>query len=167
MGTPQTTYLQAAAVGTPGYLADTDDVVTASYYNGTAGDLPVGVGVVEDGAVSGKAISPTDNAHKFAGVTFNTYGRDPNGLTTGSYKTGDQVPVLQRGKIFVSPEQAVTPADPVYMRFAVNGGLNVLGAFRKDADTANAVLVKGAKWLVGAGAGGVATLMFDVNAALT
>lgn len=166
MGTPQTTYNIIAPAGSAGFLADTDDAQVASYYNGEAGDLPVGIGVVEDGVVSHKAKLPAGASDKFAGVVFNTYGRDPNGLTTGAYSTGSQIPVLQHGKVFVKPEQDVTPADPVYLRYTANGPLTP-GSFRKDADTAKALLVKGAKWEVGALAGGIATLTFDVNAALT
>lgn len=269
MATPQTTYNLVAPAGSAGFLADTDDVVAASYYNGEAADLPVGIGVVEDGATSGKAKLPAAATNLLAGIVFNTYGRDPNGLTTGAYATGSQIPVMQKGKCFVSPEQTVTPADPVYMRFAASVNTVALtqkGSFRKDADgvagvltvtptvanskiyvlrvevagknfefefqssgassaaeivtgfktamaldaeftalvvatgantliltgqvagasisavsmgdgalpvaittapAATAVLVKGAKWLVGAAASGVATLHFDVNAALT
>src|SRR6185312_12232079 len=141
MGTAQSTYSQFAPVGSAGFLADTDDVMAASYYNGNASaDMPVGVGVDEDGTTSGKAVAPSGSGGKLAGVVFNTYGRDPNGLTTGAYKAGDNMPVLQKGKIFVSPEQTVTPADPVYMRYASGAGGTVLGSFRLDGDSSSARL---------------------------
>lgn len=61
---------------------------------------------------------------------------------------GDKVclPVLDKGAVYVLPEQAVTPADPVYVRIASGAGGSSLGRFRMDADTATAVVLTGAKW---------------------
>lgn len=64
-----------------------------------------------------------------------------------SYDKGVPANVLKFGRIWTTPEVAVTKHDPVYVRTVANGALNQLGALRNDADGGNAVLVPGAKWM--------------------
>ncbi|HSN27178.1 MAG TPA: hypothetical protein VLT45_12860 [Kofleriaceae bacterium] len=61
----------------------------------------------------------------------------PPSATTVAYPQGQACPLLRKGRIWVVTEQAVTPADPVYVRYAA-GSFSVLGRVRKDADTASA-----------------------------
>lgn len=68
-------------------------------------------------------------------------------VANNPYLAGDAVTPLSICEIYVTPEEAVTPADPVYVRFAAGAGGSSLGRFRKSADTATAALLAGAKWL--------------------
>lgn len=63
------------------------------------------------------------------------------------------VNVMQKGRVWVEVEQAVSPSDPVYVRFANDGGgagaTDQKGIFRKDADdsvAAAAALLSDARW---------------------
>lgn len=80
--------------------------------------------------------------------------------TDNDYQPENEVGVMRRGQIWVEVEQTVTPDSPVYVRHTDPGALG-LGVFRADADTADAVLVPEARYLVGASANGVALL--DIN----
>lgn len=80
--------------------------------------------------------------------------------TDSNYPALSDVGVLRRGQVWVEVEQTVVAGDPVYVRHTDPGALG-LGVFRKDADTADAVLVPEARYLIGASANGVALL--DIN----
>src|SRR6476660_5012197 len=58
--------------------------------------------------------------------------------------------LLRKGTVWVKTEQDVTPSDTVFVRFSGTGDA---GAFRKDADTSNAVALPGAKFMSTATAG--------------
>jgi hypothetical protein len=68
-------------------------------------------------------------------VAANTLG--VAAANAASYDIGDEISVLKRGRCFVYVEQAVGPADTVYVRYTANGN-NVVGNFRKDDDTSKA-----------------------------
>lgn len=58
------------------------------------------------------------------------------------YAALDPVTVVYDGDIWVLAEEAVSPSDPVFIRFAATGSgavPGVAGCFRKSADTATAV----------------------------
>lgn len=73
--------------------------------------------------------------------------------------------IVAHGEVWVSVEQAVTPASPVFTRYTLAGatGTNpALGKFRTDADTAKAVAVTNARFLTSAAAGGLALLQINI-----
>lgn len=53
--------------------------------------------------------------------------------------------VMRKGVVWVQSEQAVSPADPVFVRALVSGDEKP-GNFRKDADGTNAAQLKGARF---------------------
>lgn len=77
------------------------------------------------------------------------------------YAATDPVPVLRRGRIFVTVEQAVTSDDPVYVRHTASGTY-VRGGFRKDVDTARALPWTAAAYVTSAAAGGVAVVEINL-----
>lgn len=61
---------------------------------------------------------------------------------TNPYAANDPLPVVNDGDVWVLAEEAVSPSDPVFIRFANTGSgavPGVPGCFRKSADTATAV----------------------------
>lgn len=62
------------------------------------------------------------------------------------YQAGDPVNLMRQGRIWVTPETAVTKDGAVYARITVSGGSIQLGALRGDTDSGNATLVPGARW---------------------
>jgi hypothetical protein len=74
--------------------------------------------------------------------------------------------VLRKGRIFVRPEDAVTPTSEVHVR-AVATVAEVAGAFRGTNDgTTDTIDITGfAKWHTSAGAGEIAILEIDMTQA--
>lgn len=123
-----------------------------------------------------QATVTTTNAElgAFFGVSMFVYnkmnnwniGNDPTMGGQMPYYTGDPVPVLTMGRIYVIPETVVTAESPVYLRFAANGGNTGLGNFRGDADSGTAFLIPAtsAKWREGNGTlGGIAVLELTLS----
>ena len=93
-------------------------------------------------------IDPDNNAKcKLPAVAADVTGSRAIGFTRCSqvqvsgegYDTGDTVPVLKKGNIWVVAEEAVAPGDTVYVRYTENGvGKSQLGAIRNDNDSSTA-----------------------------
>jgi len=72
------------------------------------------------------------------------------------------VPVVDKGYIWVVVEEAVSRGADAFARHTVNGGLDQLGAFRSDADTANAVAVPNARFESSTTGAGIALLAINM-----
>lgn len=79
------------------------------------------------------------------------------------YQIGDPVPVMTRGRVWVTAENTVTSDSPVYWRIAPTLANPQVGGFRSDSDGGTAILLASTqiRWLIGASAGGLAVL--DIN----
>ena len=86
---------------------------------------------------------PTTDADDYLGVSV----RDIADTGAGYYVPGRTLPVIVKGFVAVEVDQDVTVDDPVYARFTTAGGGLDLGVCRKDADTAKAVLISGARFV--------------------
>lgn len=98
------------------------------------------------------------------GVTLNeftveapTVGGDHIG-----YLFNKSMSIMRRGRVFVQVEDAILAGGNVFVRFTAGAGGTQLGAFRSDADTATATLIKGLKYRKGADAGGLAVVDIDI-----
>lgn len=87
----------------------------------------------------------------------------PSELGDTGLKPGVTLNVLQRGRIWVRPEDAVDPGDAVRVRCVVAGS-EVKGAFRSAADSTDCVDISSfARWRSSAGAGELAILEIDMT----
>jgi hypothetical protein len=137
---------------------------------------------VTGSAVTGGASQPTVTQSAaatgtFFGVTQHIYNKmnawipdfGPN-LTVSSgfespYYTGQVIPTLTQGRIYVVPENVVTSNSPVYLRVAPNGANTSLGTFSGIADGGNSVLIPATQaiWREGNGiVGGIAVLELNI-----
>jgi hypothetical protein len=66
----------------------------------------------------------------------------PPSTTTVAYPQGQACAIMRKGRIWLVTEQAVTPADPVFVRYAANS-FSVLGRVRKDNDGGSAAAALG------------------------
>lgn len=166
--TVQTTYDRSYGAPFQGSPANTALKQDVSMLNDNVGDMPAGIAVKLKS--EGKADLTAAASDVLAGITLNTTARDPgNGGSTltgdNAIRAGNMMNVREFGAVFVLPEQTVTPADPVFVRFTSDGGSNIqVGKFRKDSDAGRARLVRGARWLTGGGAAAPCMLHFDANA---
>lgn len=149
----QTTYDLYARIGVEGMIARNSDSEVAN--KGALEVIPFGRAVVR-GTSDETTRLPVDTNSKFIGVALHIHAlENPVGGEVSSYAVKEVVSVLRRGQVYVKTEQAVVPGDPVYFRFAGTGDK---GAFRKDADTANAKLIPGATFETTADANGLAVI---------
>ena len=85
----------------------------------------------------------------------------PSGSAGGApYFVGDAVPVLTRGRIYVTVENNVTSDSPVYWRMIPTLSNPQVGGFRSDSDGGNAILLSNGivRWITSATAGNLAVL---------
>jgi hypothetical protein len=132
-------------------------------------------GFLVTGGASQATVTTTDSAFgAFFGVSMLVYNKmnvwnpsnDPEIAGQEPYYTGDPVPVLTMGRIYVVPETVVTAESAVYVRFTGNGLNQTLGLFRGDADSATCQLIPAtsAKWREGNGTvGGIAVLELTLS----
>jgi hypothetical protein len=119
------------------------------------GNISYGVAVARASDQSVRLVAAAaDITTNFAGIVVRQEYREPNdGL---GYSVNVPAPILRKGYIWVGVEGAVTEEAPVYARVTASGGNTVLGAFRADADTANAALVPNARFITSTTAAGLA-----------
>jgi hypothetical protein len=169
----QTSVADAMTIGFPGLLADGTNLKNCdSKYNAEASaELPWGCGVVrhssdEDNAVVKPHTSAAAAAPLFAGVLAHShdYAPDIEVGTTGP-KSKVTCSVLTHGRIYVLPEENVTPGDAVRMR-VVTAGAEVAGKFRTTADGTDCInLSKIARWVTTGSSTVPAILEIDLTGA--
>lgn len=162
----------AMTVAIAGSLYDLADNTVSSYTNGEASaEIPFGVMVCQ-GATDGAALKLNTSAAAMDGILAgvvlhsNAYNKT-NELGTTGIKAGVIMNVCTKGRVWVTVEEAVTPASTVKVR-AVVAGAEVAGAFRDTADSTDCVdISRCARYLTSAGAGELAVLEFDLTGATT
>lgn len=146
MAIPQTSYGTSPAKAYAGMLADAGKSYKRSLTNEEAAAIPFGIGLAR-GTTEDDAKLPAAATDELAGIAIHTHAYDQDGLTGTAGIPADKVcTVLAEGAIVVRTEESLSPGDPVYVRFSVNTD-EQKGAFRNDADSGKARLVKGARVL--------------------
>ena len=146
-----------------GQIADLAPRFVRSLRNDSGEDKPFGIAVAR-GAADNDFDELDSAGDEIVGVLSHSHARDVHGLADGTgVAAGAVANVVAQGVVYVRVEEAVTPDDPVYVRFA-NGVADATkvtkGAFRKSADTNTARQFFGARYLTSAGAGEVAQVWF-------
>jgi hypothetical protein len=161
----QTSYSTYQGLPFAGVLADNGEKSVLSYINAEASaNMPFGIGMAK-GTGDQDAILMVNASSVIVGVALHTHAVEPGTLAATPVGAGvpPKTPVasLTRGRVYVTVEEAVTPASPVFVRHTAGAGGTQKGAFRASADTATAVAWTAARFLTSAGAGGQAVL--EVN----
>lgn len=131
-------YLSAPFAGVLGDYRSDYDIRSYVSEEATAG-LPFGIAVCR-GTGDQQCKLLVDANSKIIGLTVHQHAVEPYYLPTSPTTSGvapkGTVGILKKGRMWVLPEQAVVPGDPVYARFtAAAAPLDQLGALRKDDDT--------------------------------
>jgi hypothetical protein len=147
--------------------------IASATYNGTTGITVVsdqGYAVTISAVTTAGSGQPTwttaySNDNVFYGVAvfiqnkMNLYS--PQGsVGPAPYIMGDAIPVLTRGRIYVTAENNVTSDSPVYWRINPTMSNPQVGTFRSDSDSGNAILLGNniVRWITSATAGNLAVL---------
>lgn len=115
---------------------------------------------------------PGSSADVFAGIAVYDRAQQVNSGTSAGlgdltttegtqYPASEPIRLRRRGRIYVYSEQAISPSDPVFLRYTANGG-NVVGNFRKDADTSRALQISNAAWVSTTTGAGIAVLELNL-----
>ena len=94
------------------------------------------------------------------GVSLQSHAMEQNGAGAATYDDKDTVSVLHKGRCYVKVEEAVSPSDPVFVRYAAGG--DGLGSFGKTAGTSERAALSKARYLSTAGVGGLAVVEVDL-----
>ena len=147
--------------GFNGQLADSHapkDVVTGK---AKAAAMPLGVlAVIDtasgDGGVKVPAVTG-DVSGKAVGVVMHSHSVESSLTGSPEWPRYSAVPVLRRGRVYVSVENAVAEGGQVFARHTAP-----FGAFRADADTGNATLVPGAVYRTSTAGAGLAVVEINL-----
>lgn len=149
----QTTYNTDFRVGIPGHEAEELPSKKGHAKNVQGAAIPYGVAVARSANSDIERVLPASAAAEIMGVSLSTYWQDNRSLDNDDgIKDQDYFNEILEGVVWVIPEVAVLPGEPVFVRHTANGGNTQLGAFRNDADTANALQIN-ARWRSAANAG--------------
>jgi hypothetical protein len=166
----QLAYPDNSEVAFQGMLADAPNEPDVLSRCLEAGEVPFGV-AVKQGANEGQAALLAAVSDSVLGVTLHQHidPQDVTGADAGR-KAGEDLGVVQKGRIWVLVEEAVTPySSPVWVRHTANGGTDQPGAFRISDDGGNALeLTSGVQWvaykaIAGLEHGAVGLAQLDIN----
>jgi hypothetical protein len=162
---PQTSVTNVPAIALAGLIADIQPKFVRSGTYESATRAPYGI-FVKKGANDDGVTLPSALTDKIVGAIGFSHFVETLGIGAQTQPIGqyESVNVLSRGVINALVEEAVTPADPVYVRIAdgiADATKTQKGAVRKSADSATAKLLRGARFLTSTAAGGFAQVEFD------
>lgn len=160
----QLSYTTNMAPAFAGMKVDIGQDYVRSMVNAEAtAELPFGIAVVQ-GTGDDACILPVDAASKYVGVVLHSHHYDPTyDMGVVGLKPKVTVNILVWGQCYVTVEEAVTVGDRVFVRHTPGTGTQ-RGAFRRSADAATTIEIRGARYLTSAAAGGVAQVEVDFNA---
>lgn len=127
-----------------------------------AAEVPFGRIVAKDSGVeNGCELPAGGSAVLLGGAVRDLRVEDGSASTDNTYAAKSSVPVMMKGRMWVEIDQNVTTDSAVYVRHTANGGNTKLGACRADADSSNAVLLAGARFISDGTAGGYAEILIN------
>ena len=167
MAFPQVTYPKDMALAFEGANADgSTDSFGISASNTAAASFfgRACLAVATDGE---QFVQPTGTAGTFLGVLQHSHAIEQDEVVAGAAGLPVNHPgrVVRRGRVWVVAEDVIDDlTDGVFYRHTSPGALpEALGRFRKDADTADATLIPGARWVrVTTGAGQLTIIEFNL-----
>lgn len=169
--TVQTTYTTQLAAAFEGQVADSSiGTEIASTYLASGSTASAGRLFVRSSSDTlGKLPASAAECLVPLGVSIYDASKAPGlyGATLPTGQTfGTPVPVLRKGRIWVTAEVNVTQGQPVFSRHTANGLLTTLGGFRNDADPVlgvdTASQLGDARWVTSALAGALAVIEINL-----
>jgi hypothetical protein len=85
-----------------------------------------------------------------------------DGAADSEFASGEIVPIVRKGRMWVEVEEAVGAGGAVYVRHTANGPLATLGKCRSDADSNNAALLPNAQYKSSTSGAGLAQVEFSL-----
>lgn len=151
MAIPVESLVTAKAMGR-GKIPTHNPITNIRSFAASGTDIQFGLGVM-DGDFLGQVKLFADSAGVFRGVAG--YSTEANNLDTGTFTTGDAVPVVDQGSVMVYVEEDISAGDSVRIRHTDG----TPGAFCAAAVATKTALIGGAEWR-GTGASGSTVELF-------
>jgi len=139
----QNSYDFKHAEGFVGQMADLQ-LTNVLSRNAEASEIDFGLAVVR-GTADDQCKLATATGGSFLGLTVRTIAGTANTAGDRKYQINESVNILDEGVIYAICEDGCVPGDDVFFRHTV-AGVEVLGALRTDADTADADQIPNAVW---------------------
>lgn len=170
----QTTYSENPAIAQLGLLGDNGMTDKVSRYSaavipyGRCVSLDTTPGKVKLPAAALDILDANSESRPVEGIVIRTDAIEEQAANSlgvaaanvAAYPIGYNFSVLRKGRIWVWAEEAVTPADQVFVRHTASGD-EIPGNFRQDDDTTTAALLKGARFMSTTTAAGF--VLLEVN----
>lgn len=162
----QTSYTDTTAAALEGQLFDLSMKVADTFVNAEASaELPFGR-MCRQGTLDADALVLSATNQTLAGVLLHShnYSKDADGdLGATGVKPKTPITLLQKGRFWAKPVDAVVKGGVVHVQCITNGGA-LAGMFRGTADGANTVNASAyARWLTSAAGGALAVLEIDMT----
>ena len=161
----QTSVSDTMPKGYPGFTSGSAPKETAAFNSEASATIPMGVVVVQNGSYLTNrqaAKLPTASGDVVLGISaWSNHTTADISEATDGINPGRPFRVLQDGRVLVKPETAVVRGARPFFRITANGPLTQLGALRANADSGNAVELKGAYFEESAGANELVWLRVD------
>lgn len=160
----QTSYSDTQSTAFSGLLEGGDNDVRSFKQSEASAEVPFGVMVCQ-GASADAALLMVDGNSVPVGAVVHSHTYDKTTeLGTSGIKPLNMLSVLNKGRIWVAVEDAVAVNAYAFVRHTANGaGKLQKGAFRSDADTANALKCRGVRFLTATSGAGFALVELDMN----
>lgn len=171
----QTSYSDELTQAQLGMLSDARENTVVSKYATAA--IPFGRLVVRDAAdnkvklpaAALEILDANSESRPVEGIVIATQAIEEQPTNTlgvadanvPAYPANYPISVMRKGEAWVWSEQAVSPTDRVFVRHTASGNEKP-GNFRKDADTANAAQLKGARFASTTTAAGLVKVEIDL-----
>lgn len=159
----QTTYSLLPSAAVAGMLDQTfeaRDIVTRM----PAATMTTGQAASVSGTAGAAAKTPAAAGDVAAGTLLGVVPFDPT-RSSLSYTTSDPMPIVRKGRVWVTVEEAVNDGDQAYVRITTHSS-NTPGGWRKSADTVSAVdtavAAPGCYFRTSASSGGLALLELNL-----
>lgn len=165
----QTTVPDTMAKGRPGQTAGVNREMTAINTEAST-PIPFGVVVVQNSDAAyltntQAAKLPTASGDVVMGVAaFDPVSTADLDTTTEGLNPGVSFRVVHGGRVLVKSETAVVKGARPFFRITASGGNTQLGAIRANADSGNAVELKGAYFHESGSAGSLVWMEIDATA---
>jgi hypothetical protein len=163
--TIQTSFSVDHVIAFPGQPADLTHSTVISKINTYSAAIPFGsfvcraaAGVDESCALP---VASADVTARPRGVAIKDQThRGSNNLDN---EVNDMVPIMTKGRVWVTVEGAVTEGSAAFVRFASGAGGSILGLFRADADSATAVAIPNGAGIFRTSTTGAGLALLELN----
>ena len=160
----QTSYATDMSAGNDGQIYDIgfNDFVSGVAEQAVVPGIVVTKGTSENEVDLPNAVADVSNPKLVKGFVVRDLAVEVPASGVVTYAAQSAVSIMRKGRIWAVCEDAFDHNDSAYVRITASSPNLQLGRIRTDADTSNAVLLSGVRFLNSGSAGALALLQVDL-----